>query len=132
MQCNGSDPPNGARVTDPVLMAILRAQSDKTDWIIHSLGGVQQQLKHGHELHHTLISRQETQGHDIRRIDAEHRKTRREVRRLRRRRFAVPSAEDLKDTIKAAREAWQYILLAVAVAGKIIQWFSTHLMFGAS
>lgn len=132
MRFNGSDPPNGAPVTDP-FMALLLKQSDKTDRIIHSLGGVEQQLKQGHALHRDLITEQKRHGQAIQRLDEAHRKTQQEVRQLKRRRPTVPKIEDVKDFIKMVREGWQYLLLAAAVAGKVFQWLSTHIvLFGAS
>jgi len=132
MRFNGSDPPNGAPVADP-LMAMLRMQSEKTDWIIHSLGEVEQQLKHGHALHQDLITEQKRHGQAIQRIDEAHRKTQQDVRRLKRRGPTVPKIEDVKDFIKMVREGWQYLLLAVAVTGKVIQWLSTHIgLFGVN
>lgn len=131
MRFNGYDPSNGAPVADP-LMTMLRIQSDKADWIIHSLGGVEQQLKQGHALHRDLIAEQKRHGQAIQRLDEAHRKTQQEVRRLKRRRPTVPSIEDVKEFLKMVREGWQYLLLAAALAGKLLQWLSAHIgIFGA-
>lgn len=132
MRFNGSDPPNGMPAADPIL-ALLLKQSDKTDWIIHSLGGMNQQLKTGHELHRELIKEQEEQGQAIQRIDAAHRKTQADVRRLKRRRSLLPDAETAKEFYETAKEWWHYLLLAAALAGKAYQWLSAHIgLFGAS
>jgi len=132
MRFNGSDPPNGAPVADP-LMAMLLRQSDKTDWIIHSLGGMEQQLKQGHALHQDLITEQKRHGQAIQRIDEAHRKTQQDVRQLKRRHPKAPKLEDVKEFLKLVREGWQYLLLAAAVAGKFFQWLSTHLaLFGGN
>ncbi len=123
---------NGSQSQD-LILKILNRQSDKTDWIIHSLGRTEEQLRAGHRLHEQLIDQQQRHGQAIDRLGRTQASLRQDLRKVQKRSTAPCTMPDsLKATRELVDEYWQYLMLAGVVAGKVAHWLLDHLAFFAS
>lgn len=123
---------NGSHPQD-LILKILNRQSDKTDWIIHSLGRTEEQLRAGHRLHEQLIDQQQRHGQAIDRLGRNQASLRRDLRKVQKRsQMSWTMPDSLKATRELVDEYWQYIMLAGVVVGKVAQWLANHLGFFVS